>query len=178
MIARTFTLAVLLASVSFAEAPATPKKWLVLTPLDARFRAPFLTDAVYQRYLLDPESPPPQAGFKVAAKNGRMAAWEEVTQNEKGAFAGAPGRVAYAYTAIESDSDQIVICETRMCARVYLNGDAYAGDVYGSDRNSFAVRLRKGVNQRFPLGVSRTPVPFLLHQSRRAGACRDAPPGP
>ncbi len=153
MTARILPLVLVLSSLVAAEAPATPTKWLVLTAVDARFRAPFLTDAVFQRYLLDPESPPPEAGFKVAAKNGKLAAWALAEQNEKGEFVGAPGRIAYAFASVESDSDQIVMCELRGGSRFYVNGVPYAGDVYRLNRSAFPIAMRKGANRVFVAGM-------------------------
>jgi dienelactone hydrolase len=136
--------AVLALAAVLAAAPAPPKSWLVIAPVDQRGRRPFNPDAIFARYLLKRGSPPPKAGETVRGTSGEQA-WRAATE--------VKGKVAYAYAALECPKYQIVLARLPGGGRIYVNGEAYVGDIYGSGHDGIPVPLLKGTNHIFVRGV-------------------------
>ena len=141
---RVLLLLVSLAAAAAAQ-PAPPSHWLVIERTDVRGRRPFNPDAVFHRYLLDRDAAPPREGDTVKGK-----AWRKVTPNDKGRVG---GRIEYAYAAVESDKDQVVLARGPGGGRLYVNGDAFVLDIYGMRHSGVPVLFRKGTNHIFIRGV-------------------------
>jgi predicted esterase len=136
--------AILALAVAVSAAPAPPKSWLVIASVDQRGRRPFNPDAIFKKYLLKRGSPPPKAGETVRG-SWREQAWKEATEVE--------GRVAYAYATVESPQYQVVLARLPGGGRIYVNGEAYIGDIYGSGHDGVPVPLLRGTNHIFVRGV-------------------------
>jgi len=136
---------VLLAGLLSAAPPEPPKTWLVLESVDRRGRRPFNPDGVFARYLLERRAAPPKEGEEVAGTAGTKR-WKRVA-------APVSGRIGYAYAAVESESDQVVLAVLEGGGRLYVNGDAFVGDIYASRHGGVPVLLRKGQNHLFVRGV-------------------------
>ena len=75
------------------------------------------------------------------------------TRRWKRAAAPVSGRVAYAYATVSSESDQVVLATLAGGGRLYVNGDAFVGDIYASRHGGVVVLLREGENRLFVRGV-------------------------
>jgi pimeloyl-ACP methyl ester carboxylesterase len=100
---------------------------------------------------------PPQSGDKISLADGSMRTWETVEIGDDGALKGAAGRARYAYVAVPSDSDRVMVLEASGHEMVYVNGEPRMGDVYGYDYVSLPVHLKTGINH------------FLFASSGRGG---------
>ncbi|MHC4134908.1 MAG: carboxylesterase family protein [Planctomycetota bacterium] len=140
------TAALLLLLFAAAARAEVPSEWLVIEKVDQRGRRPFNPDRVFARYLLDPVgAPPPKDGDKVGD-----IAWQEVAVDEKGSV---QGRYAYAYAALESPQERIVLARLQNGGRLYVNGDGFVGDIYGMRHSGVPIVLRKGTNHLFVRGM-------------------------
>ncbi|MDJ0521508.1 MAG: prolyl oligopeptidase family serine peptidase [Planctomycetota bacterium] len=128
--------------------PHTPSEWLVIGPVDHRARRPFNPDAVFAKHLLDPTATPPKAGETITGERGTPQAWSQRTTNEKGELR---GRIAYAYTTVDSPKDQVVMAFLRRGGTLFVNGTPHVGSIYG-DRFEVPVKLVKGINHVFVKG--------------------------
>ncbi|MHC5049901.1 MAG: hypothetical protein ACYTGK_04745, partial [Planctomycetota bacterium] len=135
-------LVLLLVAAARAEVPS---EWLVIEKVDQRGRRPFNPDRVFARYLLDPEAPPPEEGQKVGD-----VAWKKVAVDEKGFV---QGRHAYAYAALESPRNEIVLAQLQNGGRLYVNGDGFVGDIYGMRHSGVPIQLLKGTNHLYVRGM-------------------------
>lgn len=135
-------LALLLGASAVAQDEIVPRDWLVIAPVDDTGRRPFRPDAVFARHLLDRDSPPPVAGETLTGERGEQT-WERREADENGRVA-AP--VGYAYTAIESDTDRVMIADVRSALTVFVNGSAHMADLYGYGFGGVPVALHEGTN--------------------------------
>ena len=127
-------------------------EWLVLPSVDARGRQPFNADAVFARYLLDLPVIAPREGERVRGSSGEPASWTAVNADAKGWVA---GRFRWAYRALESAEDRVVLAHLPGGGALFVNDLACAGDVYGLKAAPVPVLLRKGTNHVFVRGVRR-----------------------
>mgnify|MGYP002623732475 FL=1 len=139
------TAVLLLALAAAAGAVEPPREWLLLAPIDARGRQPFNPDRVFLRHLLDRDAPPPREGEELGG-----ATWSRAAADGEGAVG---GDIAYAYAALESDRDRIVLVRVPGAATLFVNGDAFVGDVYGMGHGGVPVLLRRGTNHLYVRGV-------------------------
>ncbi|MHC4974505.1 MAG: carboxylesterase family protein, partial [Planctomycetota bacterium] len=137
--------ALLLLLLVAAARAEVPSEWLVIEKVDQRGRRPFNPDRVFARYLLDPEAPPPKEGDKVGD-----VPWQKVSVDEKGFV---QGRYAYAYAALESPQDRIVLAWLQNGGRLYVNGDGFVGDIYGMRHSGVPIVLRRGANHLYVRGM-------------------------
>ncbi len=128
-----------------------PRQWLLLAPVDERGRRPFREDAVFARYLSGTGAAPPRAGEEVQGSTG-AASWESFTLGEDGVVR-RDGELAYAYTAVEVDAPRVWIAELSGAATLFVNGEAFAGDLYGLGQHGVPVALRAGTNTLFVTGI-------------------------
>ncbi len=129
------------------------RDWLVLEPVDLRGRRPFRPDAVFARHLLAPrESVPPVAGEIVRGEiEGKESAWTARAASEDGTL-DVQGS-AWAHGAIEVAESQVRLLEARGATTVFVDGVAYAGDVYGYGTPGVPVLLRAGRNEVYATGL-------------------------
>lgn len=147
---RTILVVLLLAALAAAEV-AAPADWLVIGSVDRRSRHPFNPDTLFARYLWRRAAPPPHEGDAVKGTAGE-AKWTRATADAKGAVA-REGGIYLAYAPLASDRDMLVRARLKGGAILYVNGDAYVGNVYGGAFTGVPVRLRKGTNHLFVRGV-------------------------
>jgi hypothetical protein len=138
-------LSCLLLAAVCAAGVEPPRAWLVIAPVDARGRRPFNADRVFARYLLDRTARQPQPGDKVGDET-----WREVAVDAEGRVEGSIG---YAYASVECAEECIVLARLENGATLFVNGDAFAGDLYGDGLPGIAVSFKKGVNRLFVRGV-------------------------
>jgi dienelactone hydrolase len=134
--------------------PLTPRAWLVIEPVDRRGRRPFRPDAVFAAHLLDRAAPPPREGDALTGETGDAQRWRRVEADANGAI---PGTVGYAYAAIESPEDIVVLARLSGALGLYVNGAGFCGDVYGYGFGGVPVALRKGVNHVYVSGSRGAP---------------------
>jgi len=134
--------------------PLTPREWLVIEPVDRRGRRPFRPDAVFAAHLLDRAAPPPREGDALTGETGNEQRWRRVEADANGAI---PGNLGYAYAAIESPEDIVVLARLSGALALYVNGAGFCGDVYGYGFGGVPIALRKGVNHVFISGSRGAP---------------------
>jgi acetyl esterase/lipase len=129
------------------------RDWLVLDPVDLRGRRPFRPDAVFARYLLAPhDSTPPVAGEELRGEiEGKVAAWTSRTAAEDGTL-DVHGS-AWAYGVVEVLDTGVRLLEARGATTVFVDGIAFAGDVYGYGTPGVPVVLRAGRNEVYATGL-------------------------
>jgi dienelactone hydrolase len=138
----------LLASVASAELSA-PREWLVIGGVDRRGRRPFNPDAIFKRYLLVRDAPPPREKETVKG-SAREASWERAREDKNGRVR---GRMVYAYAPLECEREILALARLHGGSVLFVNGDAFVGDVYGMRVSGVPVPLRKGRNHLFVRGV-------------------------
>lgn len=127
-----------------------PRAWLVLDAVDATGRRPFNASAPFARYLLDPAAAPPRKDEALAGDLGATRAWTEAVVDEQGRISGG---AAWAYTAIESASERVMMADLQGAARLYVNGAGFAGDLYAYGFRGVPVALRAGRNDVYVSGI-------------------------
>lgn len=140
------------ASTAAPALPETllPRDWLVLPAVDATGRRPFNASAPFARYLLDPSAAPPRKDEALAGDLGATRAWTESVPDEQGRIAGG---AAWAYTAIESRAERVMIANLQGAARLYVNGAGFVGDLYAYGFRGVPVALRAGRNDVYVSGI-------------------------
>lgn len=88
----------------------------------------------------------PREGRSVTLADGRTLDWKPARAEADGVFRGRPFAVGYAFAAVESDADRVMILEASGHASVYVNGEPRAGDPYRYGYVKLPVALRKGEN--------------------------------
>jgi dipeptidyl aminopeptidase/acylaminoacyl peptidase len=127
-----------------------PRKWLVIAPVDERGRRPFRPDAVFVRHLLLRDAAPPEKGEKLSGDLGKEAAWEERDAKEDGTL---EGEIGYAYTAIDSPTQRVMLAELSGAAQLFVNGVGFVGDLYGYGFGGVPIELAKGRNGLYVTGI-------------------------
>lgn len=127
-----------------------PKEYLTIAPLDSRGRRPFRPDAVFQRYIWKAGAAPPAEGQKLTGERQEEAAWEPAVANEQGALS---GRFGYAYTSVESARSEVRLAKLTGASTLYVNGHAFAGDLYRFGFQGVPVHLQEGVNHVYVTGA-------------------------
>ncbi|MGQ0614164.1 MAG: prolyl oligopeptidase family serine peptidase, partial [Planctomycetaceae bacterium] len=120
---------------------APPSSWLALEPTGPRGRTPFNPDPAFARYLLDRDAAPPFEGETIAGKG-----WQRVEGEVKGDF-------AYAYAALDCADERVVGMRCAGGGALFVNGDGFAGDLYGLGTPALPVSLRAGTNHLFVRGM-------------------------
>lgn len=89
---------------------------------------------------------PPAAGDAVIHPNGTSLRWEAVTASQDGSFHHPAMNGGYAYMAVESPVQRVMLLEAAGHNMVYVNGVPRTGDVYGYSYTRLPVLLHKGRN--------------------------------
>jgi len=146
----------LLATTPLAASPTpspedvVPRDWLVIAPVDRRGRRPFRPDAVFAAHLLDPEAAPPSAGDPLVGELEEESRWEEARASEDGAL---EGRIGYAYTRIEVADRTHALAQLTGASTLYVDGRAYAGDLYRFGFGGVPLILEAGTHDVFVTGA-------------------------
>jgi pimeloyl-ACP methyl ester carboxylesterase len=138
-----------------AEFPATfvQRDWLVIDAVDRRGRRPFRPDAVFAKHLLVRDAAPPREGDALVGEFGKEQHWRKVEADANGAI---PGKFGYAYAAIDSPEDVVVMAKLAGALALYVNGAGFTGDVYAYGFGGVPIALRKGANHVFVSGARGT----------------------
>lgn len=139
------------------------RDWLVLEAVDRRGRRPFARDAVFARYLLDAGAPPPGEGEEIEGELGEARAWSRREAGERGELEGE--EIAWAYARLEREDGAVWIADLRGAHTLYVNGDAFAGDLYGYGSGGVPIELRAGRNELFVTGIRGAPRLVLRRPS-------------
>jgi dienelactone hydrolase len=136
----------------FADEPLpealVPQEWLVLPAVDGRGRRPFRPDAVFDRYLLLPDQPPPMAGTIVRGELGD-ASWLRASVDAQGALDVGPlhdAPLGWAYATVWSEAPRVMLAELRGASLLHVNGVPVPGDLYALGTPGLPVALRAGRN--------------------------------
>lgn len=147
----------LLAGAATARAQAgelpteiVPRQWLVIAPVDAAGRRPFRPDAVFARYLLAHDAEPPAKDEALTGELGKSQVWREATAKEDAAL---DGEIAYAYTAIESPEERVMLAQLTGASRLFVNGAGFSGDAYGYGFGGVPIALKHGRNDLYVTGL-------------------------
>ena len=143
-------LALLLTCSAAAAETIVPREWLLIGAVNTRGRRPFNPDAIFQRYLLDRDAKPPVEGEKVEGEEGRADSWKSVIADESGQV---KARARYAYTKVRSERAMVALARLPGGGSLFVNGDAFVGDIYGNHRVGVPVALRAGDNHIFVRGT-------------------------
>ncbi len=138
------------ALLALALAPEVVREWLVIEPLEIAGRRPFRPEEVFRRHLFDPASPPPEAGAILAGERGEEQAWAVRAADAEGSLA---GRIGWAYAAVESAEDRVVLAKLTGASRLFVNRAGFAGDFYAYGFGGIPIALRKGRNDVYVTGV-------------------------
>jgi predicted esterase len=125
-----------------------PSDWLVLQAVDGRGRRPFRPDAVFDRYLLLPDQPPPVANVVVHGELGD-GTWQPARAGADGVLDVAPlhdAPLGWAYATAWSEAPRVMLAELRGASLLHVNGVPVPGDLYGLGTPGLPVALRAGRN--------------------------------
>jgi dienelactone hydrolase len=141
------------AQVAAPQSPAAPalvpRDWLTVRLVDTiRARRPFRRDAVFERYLLQPDAEPPATGDTVVGEHGE-GTWEPLEADESGKLEGGIG---YAYCAFEVPETTFALARLTGAASLFIDGQGYAGDYYGFGFAGVPVELTAGRHDLFVTG--------------------------
>jgi poly(3-hydroxybutyrate) depolymerase len=89
---------------------------------------------------------PPREGDEIAIPGNVPRNWAAARFADDGTLTHDALRGGYAYAAIDSPAEQVLMLETRGSGIVYLNGEPRAGDPYGNGLVRLPVHLKAGVN--------------------------------
>lgn len=133
-----------------ALARFTVRDWLVLAPVDGRGRRPLRPDAVLRERLLKTDAKAPLPGEIERGEVG-AAHWAKLEAREDGTLEGED--FAWAYATIEREVGGVWIANLQGANTLYVNGEAFQGDVYRYGFGGVPVLLKAGVNQLYVNGV-------------------------
>jgi len=133
------------------DEPIVPADWIGIEPVDKRGRRPFRPDQVFRRYLYDAAAPAPKTGETLKGETGEERKWERLPW--KDGRVDLEKRRTYAYCQVESAEDRVVLADLRGGVTLWVNGQAFTGDIYNMGYGGVPVRLRKGANHVFAVGL-------------------------
>lgn len=125
------------------------RDWLVLGSVDGRGRRPLRPDAVVRDHLLQASAKPPLAG-EIVRGEVDSSNWTKLEAREDGTLAGE--RFAWAYASIEREEADVWIANLQGANTLYVNGEAFQGDVYRYGFGGVPVLLKAGVNHVYVNG--------------------------
>jgi dienelactone hydrolase len=133
-----------------AQAPKAPEpivlgEALVIRPVGTSGRAPLHLDLL-EAEIVAGRWKAPREGDKIELLGGKEAAWEKASAGKGGTLKHAALRGGYAYWAVPSDTERVMILEASGHLMAYVNGEPRTGDLYGYGYVRLPVLLRKGTN--------------------------------
>ncbi|UCD74903.1 MAG: prolyl oligopeptidase family serine peptidase [Phycisphaerales bacterium] len=118
----------------------------LLLPRVGRYgRAPVHLDPVEAQIVAGAWMPPAE-GDTVETAEGEERTWSPGEADENGWLSNRALRGGYAYWAVESDSERVMILEASGHRMVYVNGVPRGGDVYSTGWTRLPVQLKRGTN--------------------------------
>jgi predicted esterase len=143
-------LAALLQTPTALPSEIIPHDWLVIAPTDIVGRRPFRPDAVFARHLLDPHAAAPEKDQKLTGETDKEVAWTATAAKDDGTL---DGDIGWAYTAIESSEERVMMAQLTGAARLFVNGTGFVGDLYAYGFGGVPIVLSKGTNHIYVNGV-------------------------
>ena len=143
----------LLISPLTADVPNLPEECLLIGRVGQYGRAALHTDEI-QAQMVAGTWRRPQEGDEVLVSADKVQTWKKQPIQNGGVNRHRSLRGGYAYVAVESDSEQIVLVTARGQSTLIVNGEFHTGDPYNTGKVRVPIKLRKGTND------------FLLHCSR------------
>ncbi len=116
---------------------------LVLPPVGRAGRAAVLSDALDAK-LATGQWTAPKAGDEARAPGGEARKWTPLKVAANGSFEHAGLRGGYAYFAVPSERERIVLLEAAGHGMLYVNGEPRAGDPYEHGYVRLPILLKKG----------------------------------
>lgn len=150
---------VLLAAGSASAESPTFKEALVIGPMGSGVRAITSPDALAKEIVSGTWSPP-KAGDTITLPDGKTRTWESVTIGENGSIDARSLRGGYAYIAVESDVEQVMLLRASGHGLAFWNGECRAGDPYAHGFVKVPVVLRAGRNDLLVRGGGRSGFDF------------------
>lgn len=123
----------------------TVESWLV-APLSGGGDGTISASAIARKYLFQPGKHIPEAGRNIP---GTSTSWKQITPNENGTAEHSILDNGYAYTQLQSEEERVLLTETKNNYFLFLNGNRYAGDIYGKRQVPIPLHLRPGTNHLF-----------------------------
>lgn len=144
---RPWLLALALAPSLAADAPPTIdlRDGVAIANIARSGRSTVHVDPVEARVVRG-ERVAPKAGDELTMPDGSIRPWTAVKAGDDGALPGRAFSGGYAYVAVESEADRVMILEASGHGMVYVNGEPRAGDPYGYGSVHLPVALRRGTN--------------------------------
>jgi predicted esterase len=121
------------------------KSGLVVPPVGRYGRAPFPVDPIVARLVAGTWTAPKE-GDAVQSAAGKARKWTPITAGKDGAFSSQALGGGYAYFAVPSDSERVMILAASGHMLVYVNGEPRVGDIYQTGYVRLPVLLHKGTN--------------------------------
>lgn len=129
-----------------AAASAQVLRECLVLPLEGGMsRAVVYTDPV-QAMLVSGTWTAPKAGDTVTFPDGSTRQWEAITANADGWFEHPALRNGYAFIAVSSEREKVVLLESSGSVTVIVNGEPRVGDVYGHGYVRIPCQLKAGEN--------------------------------
>jgi dienelactone hydrolase len=138
---------------STASAEIVPHGCLLIKSVGRYGRSLIQLDAV-QAQIVAGKWKTPRAGDSITLPNGNTQIWESAKAGKDGEIDQPALAGGYAYFAVPSESERVMILEASGHRMVYVNGEPRTGDPYGTGYVRLPILLRKGTNE------------FLFHGSR------------
>jgi pimeloyl-ACP methyl ester carboxylesterase len=136
------------------EAPGEiiPGDGLIMAPAGRSGRAPIPIDAVAAQIVAGKWAAP-KAGDTLTLPDGPTGTWEAARIGDDGWLASRALAGGYAYFAIPSDAERVMILEASGHLLGYFNGEPHAGDPYSYGYLRVPVALHKGRNDLLLMGA-------------------------
>lgn len=123
----------------------TPKKCLAIDPVGKYRRAALHTDAIEAQIVAGLWTPP-EAGDVVVLADGTRKTWAVAQVGDDGWFRAPVRRLGYAYIAVQSDAERVMLLEASGHGTAYVNGRPRGGDPYRTGWQQLPVLLHSGRN--------------------------------
>ncbi len=148
------------------------RQGLVIPPVGRYGRNPLPVDPIAARFVAGTWVAPKE-GDEEKGADGKQHSWAALAAGKDDTFSSPALVGGYAYFAVPSDAERVMILAASGHAMVYVNGEPHVGDVYQTGYVRLPVLLHKGTNH------------LLFHvvrgssqgASRRAGCRRPAQRG-
>ncbi len=125
--------------------PLVLREALVVRPVGAVGRDPLHLDLL-EADIVAGRWKSPREGDKVGLPGGLQAPWEKAEADKGGVLKHRNLRGGYAYWAVPSDAERVMVLEASGHLLAYVNGEPRTGDPYGYGYVRLPVLLRKGTN--------------------------------
>jgi len=122
-----------------------PQECLAIGRVGTSSRSPIHTDAIEAQIVAGKWSPP-RLGDTVTRPDGATATWSALKTGSDGSFPLRGFAGGYAYFAVPSNNDRVVLLEAQGYNMVYVNGVPRTGDPYSNGLTRLPIKLNNGTN--------------------------------